>query len=180
MDFRGGAGALLSLSLALAGCGAGAASAPPPKPAVIPATDVRAMDRTPTPIASTIRGRPALVTLWATWCEPCRDEIPELGKLDAYARAKGAVVVGVAVGEPIDHVAEFAHGRPMPYLVLVDEEFRFADAVGERAVPATLVVDRDGTIVYRGGALDARSIEAFRRLVEGHSVAGGSSPRTTQ
>jgi hypothetical protein len=48
------------------------------------------------------------------------------------------------------------------YTQLVDEEFRFADSIGERRVPATLVLDRAGRIVYRGDALDARSLAALR------------------
>jgi hypothetical protein len=48
---------------------------------------------------------------------------------------------------------------------LLDEDFRVADALGQRDVPATLVVDRGGRIVYRGDALDSASLVAFRRTL---------------
>jgi hypothetical protein len=50
----------------------------------------------------------------------------------------------------------------MGYLQLVDEDFRLADALGQRRVPATIVVDRGGRIVYWGEAIDPASLAAFR------------------
>ncbi len=154
-------------ALAIAACGppASGPASPSAKPEALPAIEPRPLDGAPR-LASAVEGRPALVSLWATWCEPCRDEIPALGRLDAWARAHGAVVVGVAVGESAEVVARFRRDTPMPYAVYVDEELRFADALGERSVPATVVVDRSGRIVYRGGALDARAEAAFKAAAE--------------
>ncbi len=86
-------------------------------------------------------------------------------RIDGWARAHGGVVLGLAVGEEIDKVATYASEKHLPWLVLVDEEFHFADALGEKRVPTTLVVDREGRIVYAGGAVDDRSLAAFRKLV---------------
>lgn len=74
-------------------------------------------------------------------------------------------MVGVAVGEPVARVSTYASAHRMPYMILVDEEFRFADTLGEKRVPTTLVVDRDGRIIYTGGAVDERSIAAFQRAL---------------
>lgn len=128
---------------------------------------MRPLDAGAPRLGALVAGRPALVSLWATWCEPCRDEIPELTRLDADAREHGAnaVVVAVAVGESADHVARFRESHAMPYALYIDEDFRFADALGERAVPTTLVVDASGRIVLRTGALDARAVEALRAEV---------------
>jgi peroxiredoxin len=104
-----------------------------------------------------------MVTLWATWCDACVGEIDVLERLQRQAGARvDAVVVGVAVGETREHVAAFAQKRGLVYAQLVDENFRLADALGEPRVPATLVVDRAGHIVFRGGALDTSSLAAFR------------------
>jgi hypothetical protein len=54
----------------------------------------------------------------------------------------------------------------MGYLQLVDEDVLLADALGQRSVPATLVVDRSGRIVYRGDALSAEGLAAFRNALE--------------
>lgn len=111
-----------------------------------------------------LRGRAALVSFWATWCDACVSEMPALNRLSAQASAEGdALVVGVAVGEQHDKVGDFVAAHHLSFAQLVDEDFRFADAVGERRIPTTLVVDRYRRIVFRGGALDSSSLEAFRR-----------------
>jgi thiol-disulfide isomerase/thioredoxin len=143
------------ISLAVAAC----ASAPQTAPHT---------PEIPTQLGSMLAGRPALVSLWATWCDSCRDEMPALVRLDAYARDHGAVVVGVAVGERIDHVTRFVADRKLSYAQLVDEDFHLADALGERNIPTTLVVDRAGHIVFTGRALDERALSAFRDVVAKH------------
>lgn len=159
---------LLAAGFLALGLGACAPSARTPAPAlatVIPETKVRALDSTETKVAAALRGRPGLVTLWATWCDACRDELPALTKVDAWAREHGAVVVGVAIGEPLEKVASFAATNHIPYQLLVDEDFRFADALGEKRVPATLIVDRTGKITYVGGAVDDRSLAALKQVL---------------
>lgn len=149
--------------LGVAACGA--SPAPAQRASVVPGTPVRALDSTETQLTAALQGRPALITLWATWCDACRDELPALTRVDAWAKQHGAVVVGVAVGEPLEKVASFAATNRIPYQLLVDEEFRFADALGEKRVPATLVVDRTGKITYVGGAVDDRSLAALKRVL---------------
>jgi thiol-disulfide isomerase/thioredoxin len=155
---------LLGLALALAACTPLQPKAA--KPAALPSLAVRTLDSAETSLAATLHGRPALVSLWATWCDACKKEMPALDKVDAWAKDHDSLVVGVAVGEPLAKVSSFASGSRMNYLVLVDEEFRLADALGEKRVPATLVVDRNGRIVEVGGALDEHLLEVFRRLVD--------------
>jgi peroxiredoxin len=89
-----------------------------------------------------------------------------LNRLDAKTAAgRDAVVIGVDVGEEPEKVAEFARQRGLRYAQLVDEDFAFADALGQRRVPSTLVVDRHGQIVFRGDTLDGRSLEALRQAI---------------
>jgi peroxiredoxin len=143
---------VLTLSIAMTAC----APAPrAPKPT----------DEVPPSLLAKLEGRPALVTFWATWCDACRTEMPALTKLDGWAREHGAVVVGVAVGEPEAKVTEFVAAKKLAYPQLVDEDFHVADALGERRVPATLVVDHTGRVVYRGGALDERARDAFEAAI---------------
>lgn len=135
--------------------------------APIPATTVVALDGRPTDLGSVLHGRAALVTLWATWCDACVNEIDALNRLDAQARTRGdAIVVGVAVGETLDAITAFKSRRAVEYAQLVDENFHLADTLGQRHVPTTLVVDHAGRIVYRGGALDGQGLDAFRRVLQ--------------
>jgi peroxiredoxin len=126
----------------------------------------------PTQVASVAHGRVALVSLWATWCDGCQRELDALNRLDASTAPGGdAIVIGVAVGERRETVAAFVRRRGLRYTQLVDEEYRFADSIGERRVPATLVLDREGRIVYRGDALDARGLDALRDAVDSAPTA---------
>lgn len=146
--------------------GCAAPAAVPAAPASLPSAEVETLEGAPAEVVRAAQGRVALVNLWATWCDACLDELDALNRLDAtVAPARAAVVIGVAVGERRETVAAFARRRGLRYLQLVDAEFRFADAVGQRSVPATLVVDRDGRIVYRSSALDAGTLDALRRAM---------------
>jgi cytochrome c biogenesis protein CcmG, thiol:disulfide interchange protein DsbE len=146
-------------------------SRPVPGPtggALLPSTPVVTLEGAATDLRRVLRGRVAIVSLWATWCEACVGEIDALNRLQAQAaRRDDAVVVGVAVGEDRETVAAFARRRGLTYAQWVDEAFRLADALGEPRVPATLVVDRGGQIVFRGGALDPAGLAAFRSALRG-------------
>ncbi len=117
------------------------------------------------------------MSLWASWCTACSDEFPALNRLSAVAAQHGAIVVGVAVGDSNDTVQDIARREQLRYTLFVDSDFKLADALGQRNVPATLVVDRDGHIVYVGGALDERALDAFRRAMsdEEHVSARAAS-----
>jgi peroxiredoxin len=156
----------LSLLITLLGAGCASAAAPAPEPRVLPAESLLTIDGTPADLGSIVRGRPTVISLWATWCDACSAEIGALNRLDEQADSRGdALVLGIAVGEPRAKVAAFARERGVKYARLVDENFRLADLLGERRVPTTLVVDRTGRIVYRGGALDAAGLAAFRSVL---------------
>ena len=163
--------ALVGVALAIAAVGC-ASSALAPAPQAAPATPAAVItlggDRTD--VASVAHGRVALVSLWATWCDGCQRELDALNRLDASTgSARDAVVIGVAVGEPRETVAAFVRRRGLRYTQLVDEDFRFADSIGERRVPATLVFDRAGRIVFRGDALDSRGLAALRDALGGEA-----------
>jgi peroxiredoxin len=120
------------------------------------------LDRSAKSVDGLRAGRVALLTFWATWCEACQKEQEALNRLHERATGDKAVVIGVAVGEPSLKVKSFVEQHGLRYAQLVDEEFRLTDALGQRRLPATVIVNRDGKVVYRGGALDAEALAAFR------------------
>jgi thiol-disulfide isomerase/thioredoxin len=146
----------------LFGC-APPAAPPAPAPSVLPDVAVQTLAGDAVTVTHVAGGRAALVTLWATWCDACLREIDTLNRL----AGTGAEVIGVAVGEERSRVAELARLRGMRYVQLVDEGFAFADAVGQRRVPSTLVVDGRGRIAYRGEGLDAAALDALKRATAG-------------
>jgi thiol-disulfide isomerase/thioredoxin len=154
-------GAWIAAALAL-----GCAPATPPSATTLPSAPVVTLDGVQTELGRIVRGRTALVSFWATWCTSCEKEVDALNRLSEKAVARGdALVVGVDVGEPRAKVDAFVRLRGLRYLQVLDKDFRLADALGQRDIPATLVIDRNGTIVYRGDALDSESLAAFRRTL---------------
>lgn len=122
-----------------------------------------------TDLGRVTEGRVALVSLWATWCDACTKEIDSLNRLAARtADRRDAIVIGVAVGESTASVDAFRKHHEMTYAQLVDADFSLADALGQRHVPATLVIDRAGRVVYRGDVLDGAGLAAFRDALGDH------------
>jgi peroxiredoxin len=150
----------------LGACLSACTRAPAVPPAVqrLPAVPVLSLDHRSESLPALTRGRPAVVALWATWCTTCARELSELDRLQARVGAS-ALVVGVAVGEPTDHVAAYLQSHRLTYAQLVDEEFKLSEALGARRVPATWVVDRNGAVRYAGGSLDARALDALRTVM---------------
>jgi thiol-disulfide isomerase/thioredoxin len=152
-------------ALVVVGCGASARPQPstphPGAEIVLRQSLATVADGEPTTLKAVSAGRPMLVNLWATWCDSCKKDLPALGRLVAKAQARGAVVAMVAVGEPRATVSSFSAREQIAGELLVDEEFTFADALGTREIPTTLVFDREGRLVYQGGRLDRGALNAL-------------------
>ncbi len=158
--------ALLGMVLCGWATGGCATQAVTPSVVALPRETVMTLDGAPAELTRIAEGRVALVSLWATWCDACSKEFDALNRLSAgAAKRRDALVIGVAVGEQHRTVEAFVKTHDVRYAQLVDEDFRLADALGQRDVPATLVIDRAGRIVYRGEGLDARGLDAFRKTL---------------
>jgi peroxiredoxin len=116
------------------------------------------------------RGRVVLLNFWATWCEPCRAELPALQALQRDLATEGLAVVAVSIDAgPSEAVARFASGRGLAFAVLLDPREEVARRYGVGAYPTSIVIDRRGAIVYRAPgayAWDApESVAWFRALL---------------
>lgn len=114
------------------------------------------------------KGKVVLVNFWATWCGPCRAEIPDLVALQAKYGDR-VVVIGVSEDEgPIDKVREFAAQYKVNYPIVMttpEIEERFP---GVAALPTTFFLDTEGRIAQRHiGILHARETEATARVLAG-------------
>jgi peroxiredoxin len=97
------------------------------------------------------RGHVVLVNLWATWCEPCRFELPEIAALHERYAQKGLRVIGVSVDEartPAE-VRDFVQRRKLPYTFWHDPQNRAAQAFRVELLPASFLFDKQGTLVWR-------------------------------
>jgi thiol-disulfide isomerase/thioredoxin len=111
------------------------------------------------------RGNVLIVNFWATWCTPCREEIPGFIKFQERLRARGVQFVGVAIDQK-ERVAPYAREMGINYPILVGglETMEFARQLGnDRGVlPFTLIIDREGA-VYRAeiGILRPEKLETL-------------------
>jgi thiol-disulfide isomerase/thioredoxin len=127
------------------------------------------------------RGKPLLMTFWATWCEPCRDEYPMLNELAKQYGPKGLQVVGVDFDDEGDLILMrrfIARYKPVfpNYRKQRGAEAEFTQVVWPEwngALPASFLYDKDGKQV--GRVLGARSREtyeaAIRQLLSGQSAS---------
>ena len=92
------------------------------------------------------RGQVVLMNLWATWCPPCREEMPALQQF-ARENAGRVAVIGVDQGEAASVAAAFARQRGVTFPILVDEQQQYGRAYAAVGLPTTLIVGRDGHVV---------------------------------
>lgn len=168
----------LGLLLAFGACGVEAPQGPP-----------RAGDRLPALVAVDLlgdsvstadyRGSALLLNLWATWCPPCRAEMPYLQALQDRFGAAGLAVVGVSVDDPgaRRQLEAFLAEAGVTYDILLDPEMESMDALGAVGLPVTLLVDPEGVVrLFRTGPVvegDERFLDAIRALLPepDHSAA---------
>lgn len=98
---------------------------------------------------SLYKGKIIVLNFWATWCPPCRDEMPELSQLHTEYQAKNVTVLGIAVDEQ-KAVKEFIAEHPVSYPLLVSEDDGMAlgSALGnsEGILPYTVIIDAQGEV----------------------------------
>jgi thiol-disulfide isomerase/thioredoxin len=98
-----------------------------------------------------LKGKVVLLNVWATWCHPCRDEIPQLEALHQQYRLRGLEVVGVTVDIDgmQDAIRGFMTDFKMTYPVWLDPAERVSAQFRTIGVPETFLIDRDGVIRWR-------------------------------
>ena len=126
-----------------------------------------ALDGTPVSV-SDYQGKVILVNLWATWCEPCREEMPALGELHSMFPRSDFEIIGVSIDDPgfeqviVQTMAE----DNLTYPVWLDPENRFQFAFRTIGVPESFLIDADGQIIHQWrGAFDPVSEDTIN-LVE--------------
>jgi peroxiredoxin len=119
-----------------------------------------------------LRGRPVLVTFWATTCRGCIEEIPHLTELYREYAGSGLEIIGIAMAyDPPDRVIALSKSRGIPYPLALDIDSRAARAFGDVSqTPATFLIAPDGRVAHRQtGALDMQKV---RGLVAGMLPGG--------
>jgi peroxiredoxin len=109
------------------------------------------------------RGKVVFLNFFATWCAPCRDEMPAMERLYRTYKDKGLMVLAVDIREGGNDVRAFTQELKLSFPALLDEDGSVAHAYGIRPVPATYLIGRDGKILWRAfGSREWDSSDAFK------------------
>jgi len=117
---------------------------------------------------ASFKGKPIVVNFWATWCGPCRAEIPALVELNTEygAQGKDVVILGISVDDPIEKLKPYATQMKMNYPVLVGNgRDDVQDAFGPLwGIPVTVFIDREGRIAKKHSGIASK--EQFEQEIK--------------
>ncbi len=111
---------------------------------------------------SELRGKVVLVNFWATWCPPCRKEMPDLETLYGRFGSKGLVILGIS-DEEAAKVAPFVSDRKVSFPVLLDPGRKVNEMFVVEGIPKSFVYDRDGKLVAQ--SIDMRTQKQFLEML---------------
>lgn len=114
------------------------------------------------------KGKPTMVVFWATWCGPCRREVPLLKNIHREYSSKGLQMLAVAIDyrETREDVLKFKQTNELPYTILWDDDNRISQQYEVEGVPTVLLVDSKGVIRYRGFHVSAEFMTVLDSLVK--------------
>lgn len=111
-----------------------------------------------------LKGRPYVLNFWASWCDACREERPELAKVAAFA---GDRILGVGTLDAKDKLLAYDQSHPHGYRILLDEEGDVAARFQVTGLPHTFLIGPGGDVLGRvAGALKPSDVEELKRLFE--------------
>lgn len=109
-----------------------------------------------------LKGKIVFVNFWATWCPPCRDEMPSMEKLYTKFKDKDFIMLAVNLREKPKKVRSFKEEYGLSFTILLDTDGSVSKRYGVRAIPATFLIDREGYLIGRAiGARDWASTQAI-------------------
>jgi peroxiredoxin len=95
-----------------------------------------------------LRGKVVLINFWATWCMPCREELPRLSSLQEKLRMRGLVVLAISVDNERENIAEFLRQNGVKLQAFWDRDKRISRLYDPQTMPSSYVIDRNGSLRF--------------------------------
>jgi peroxiredoxin len=95
-----------------------------------------------------LKGKFVLLDFWATWCAPCRHDLPVIEKLHQEFHRKGLAVIGIDAGEDSDTISQFLQTSKLNYPILLTADSGVLHSYSVTAFPTVVVIDADGKIIF--------------------------------
>ena len=126
------------------------------------------------------RGRPVILNFWATWCPPCREEMPSMQRAHEAVAAEGIAVVAVNVGDDLDAIAAFLEEEPVDFALPMDTDSKVAQRYHTKGLPTTYIIDAQGRLAYRATGSrewdDPKLLEQVRALKQAPAAMPAGAP----
>jgi cytochrome c biogenesis protein CcmG, thiol:disulfide interchange protein DsbE len=113
--------------------------------------------------AAALKGKVVIVDFWASWCAPCKEEMPVLERLYKKYKARGLVIVGVSVDQELANVKSFLKQLPVSFNIVHDADHKVAGRFKPPRMPSSYVADRNGIVRHVHAGFrdeDAAKLEA--------------------
>lgn len=117
------------------------------------------------------KGKVILLNFWATWCPPCRKELPDLAQISTELKGKDFVIIGVSVDDNQEILDKFLQTNKIPYTVVFEPnelvgKYMMTAGQTQNVVPQTYIIDKEGKVVE--AVLGSRSKSDFLSLISKH------------
>lgn len=112
-----------------------------------------------------LKGKVVFLDFWASWCGPCKEELPELEALYKKYSKEGFEVVGVSVDKSESKVVEFLEKRPVSFTILTDTKGQVAESFGLPGMPTGYFIGRDGVIQYKHVGFSKAFLPAYEKEI---------------
>jgi peroxiredoxin len=116
---------------------------------------------------ASLAGKVVVIDFWATWCAPCKEELPVLQKLYKKYSAQGLVVVGVSVDKDASNIQSFMKKLAVSFPVVHDADHQVSGRYQPPRMPSSYIVDRKGIVRYVHGGFRADDAVVFEKQIQG-------------
>jgi len=113
---------------------------------------------------SDLKGKKVFLNFWATWCPPCKEEMPDIQKLYEETKNSDLVIIAVEIGEPLSTVKSFIDNNKYSFKVLLDSDQSVSSKYNIASIPTSYFIDVDGNIISK--KIGGMNIDEMRSYIK--------------